>query len=50
MDIFIYKTFLGGIKMTGLIVTYVIVLASILFLLGLIYYALRYIFRDKNKD
>ena len=31
--------------MNGLIITFVIVLASILFLLGLVYYALRYIFR-----
>jgi hypothetical protein len=35
--------------MTGLIITYVIVIASILFLVGLIYAGVRYIYRNKDK-
>ena len=38
------------ILMTGLIITYTIVIASILFLLGLIYLAIRYMYRGKSKD
>ena len=36
--------------MNGLIITFVIVLVSILFLVGLVYAALRYIYRNRNKD